>query len=118
MSKVDLSVIPSVDAILQSPSADTLINTVGRELAVKAIRQSLDQIREKMLSGIPLPNVNIIIKEANKFAREWTLLSLFPVINASGIILHTNLGRAPLSNDTIEAMQGISASYNNLEFDL
>ena len=118
MSKVDLSVIPSVDAILQSPSADTLINTAGRELAVKAIRQYLDQIREKMLSGTPLPNVDMIIKEANKLAREWIRPSLFPVINASGIILHTNLGRAPLSDDTIKAMQGVSASYNNLEFDL
>jgi L-seryl-tRNA(Ser) seleniumtransferase len=118
MSKADLSAIPSVDAILQSPSADTLINTAGRDLAVKAIRQSLDQIRAKMLSGIPLPDVDMIIKEANKFVREWIQPSLYPVINASGIILHTNLGRAPLSDDTIKAMQGVSASYNNLEFDL
>jgi len=118
MSKVDLSLIPSVDTILQSPSADTLINTAGRELAVKAIRQSLDHIREKMLSGLPLPDVDVIIKEANKFAREWVQPSLYPLINASGIILHTNLGRAPLSDDTIQAMQGISASYNNLEFNL
>ena len=118
MSKVDLSAIPSVDAILQSPAADTLVTTAGRKMAVKAIRQSLDQIREKMLSGIPLPDVDVIIKEANKFTREWMQQSLFPVINASGIILHTNLGRAPLSDDTIEAMQGVSASYNNLEFDL
>jgi len=118
MSKVDLSAIPSVDAILQLPSADTLINTAGRELALKAIRQSLDQIREKMLSGLPLPDVEVIIKEANKFTREWMQQSLFPVINASGIILHTNLGRAPLSDDSIKAMQRVSANYNNLEFDL
>ena len=118
MSKVDLSAIPSVDVILQSPSADTLINTAGRELAVKAIRQSLDQIREKMLSGLPLPDVETIIKEAYEFAREWMSPSLFPVINASGIILHTNLGRAPLSDDAIKAMQEVSANYNNLEFDL
>jgi len=118
MSKVDLSAIPSVDVILQSPSADTLINTAGRELAVKAIRQSLDQIREKMLSGLPLPDVETIIKEAYEFAREWMRPSLFPVINASGIILHTNLGRAPLSDDAIKAMQEVSANYNNLEFDL
>jgi L-seryl-tRNA(Ser) seleniumtransferase len=118
MPKVNLSAIPSVDAILQLPSAVILINTAGRELAVKAIRQSLDQIREKMLSGIPLPDIDVIIKEANRFVMEWMRPSLFPVINASGIILHTNLGRAPLSDDTIKAMQGVSASYNNLEFDL
>jgi len=118
MSEANLSAIPSVDSILQSPSAGILINTAGRELAVKAIRQSLDQIREKMLSGLPLPNVDVIIKEAYKFAAEWIQPSLYPVINASGIILHTNLGRAPLSDDTIKTMQGVSASYNNLEFDL
>ncbi len=118
MSKVDLSAIPSVNAVLQSPAADTLINTAGRKMAVKAIRQSLDQIREKMLSGIPLPDVGVIIKAAKKFVSEWTQPSLYPVINASGIILHTNLGRAPLSDETIKAMQVVSASYNNLEFDL
>ena len=118
MSKVDLSAIPSVDSILRSPLADNLINTAGRELAVKAIQHSLDHLREKMLSGLPLPEVDVIITEANKLAREWMRPSLYPVINASGIILHTNLGRAPLSGDTIKAMQGVSASYNNLEFDL
>ena len=118
MSKVDLSAIPSVDTILRSPSADILINTAGRELAVKAIRQSLDHMREKLLSGLPLPDVDVIIKQAIKFSGEWMRPSLYPVINASGIILHTNLGRAPLSDDTIKAMQGVSASYNNLEFDL
>ncbi len=118
MPKVDLSTIPSVDTILLSTAADTLINMVGRDLAIKAIRQSLDQIREKMRSGLPLPNVDVIIREANKFAMEWVQPSLYPVINASGIILHTNLGRSPLSDDTIKAMQTVSASYNNLEFDL
>jgi len=118
MPKIDLSAIPSVDSILQSPAADKLIDIAGRELAVKAIRQSLDQIRKKMRSGLPLPDINVIIEGANKFAMEWIQPSLYPVINASGIILHTNLGRAPLSNDTIKAMQAVSANYNNLEFDL
>jgi len=118
MPKVDLSAIPSIDTILQSPTADTLINIAGRELAIKVIRQSVDQIREKMRSGLPLPDVDVIIREANKFAMEWVQPSLYPVINASGIILHTNLGRSPLSDDTIKAMQAVSASYNNLEFDL
>lgn len=118
MPEVDLSAIPSVDTILGSPAADTLINIAGRELTIKAIQQSLDQIREKMRSGLPLPDVTMIIKEAKKLAIEWVQPSLYPVINASGIILHTNLGRSPLSDDTIKAMQAVSASYNNLEFDL
>jgi len=71
-----------------------------------------------MRSCLPLPDVEVIISEAIKFAMEWVQPSLYPVINASGIILHTNLGRSPLSDDTIKAMQAVSASYNNLEFDL
>ncbi len=44
--------------------------------------------------------------------------SLVPVVNATGVILHTNLGRAPLSQDAIQAVQQASTSYTNLEFDL
>jgi len=118
MPKADLRAIPSVDAILQSPTAESLITAFGRKLAIDAIRLSLDQIREKIISGHPVPTNDVIIKEAKKFALKWTHQSLAPVINATGIILHTNLGRAPLSEETIKAMQEISTSYNNLEFDL
>lgn len=118
MPKADLSAIPSVDAVLQSPAAADLITSFGRQLAVDAIRSSLDQIREKTRSGHPVPAVNVITKNAHKIASGWAQQSLIPVINATGIILHTNLGRAPLSDETIQAMQEISTSYSNLEFDL
>lgn len=118
MPKVDLSSLPSVDSILQAPSANSMIKIAGRELTVRAIRQSIDQIREKMISGQPLPNTSTIIDQAEKLVRKWINPSLLPVINASGIILHTNLGRAPLSEDTLKAMHEVSAGYNNLEFDL
>jgi L-seryl-tRNA(Ser) seleniumtransferase len=118
MTKADLSSIPSVDSILQSSSAIILVKTAGRELAVRAIRQSIEQIRDKMIFGHPLPDTFAIIDQAEKLVREWTKPSLIPVINASGIILHTNLGRAPLSGDTLNAMHAVSAYYNNLEFDL
>ncbi|MDO9545587.1 MAG: L-seryl-tRNA(Sec) selenium transferase [Pelolinea sp.] len=118
MPKTDFSSIPSVDSILQSPLANDLINTAGRELAVRSIRQSIDQIREKMTSGHSLPDTDTIIQQAENLVREWLKPSLVPVINASGIILHTNLGRAPLSEETIIAMRSVSWSYNNLEFDL
>ena len=118
MSKADLSAIPSVNTILQSPNAEELITSFGRKLAVDAIRFSLDQIRERIKSGHLLPKISVIIKDAKRTALEWTRQSLFPVINATGIILHTNLGRAPLSDDTIQAMQRVSTCYTNLEFDL
>ncbi|MCD6356768.1 MAG: L-seryl-tRNA(Sec) selenium transferase [Anaerolineaceae bacterium] len=118
MEKVDFSAIPSVDAILQSAPAYELINTAGRKLTVKAIRQTLDHIREEARGGLTTPDIKTIINRAGKLISLWLKPSLLPVINASGIILHTNLGRAPLSIETVEAMHTISISYNNLEFDL
>ena len=118
MQKTDLSSIPSIDSILKAPSATILIKTAGRELTVKAVRQSIENIRGEMISGNSLPNTASIIDQAEILVRKWTNPSLFPVINASGIILHTNLGRAPLSENTLNAMHDVSASYNNLEFDL
>jgi L-seryl-tRNA(Ser) seleniumtransferase len=118
MSNSDFSSIPSVDSILQLPLATDLIKIAGRNLALKAIRTSIGDVREKMDAVDSEPNPNMIIQKAQELVLEWTKPSLIPVINASGIILHTNLGRAPLSETTINAMRNASTGYNNLEFDL
>jgi L-seryl-tRNA(Ser) seleniumtransferase len=113
-----LSSIPSVDSVLQHPLVSDLLKIAGRSLALKAIRASIDQTRAAITSEDPLPDINLIIHRADKLVQEWIKPSLIPVINASGIILHTNLGRAPLSENTMVAMREASESYNNLEFDL
>jgi L-seryl-tRNA(Ser) seleniumtransferase len=118
MSNSDLSSIPSVDSILQHPLSNDLIKFAGRKLALNAIRASIEQAREILASGKPLPETKLIIQKAKELVQGWTNPSLIPVINASGVILHTNLGRAPLSENTMIAMRRASANYNNLEFDL
>ncbi len=112
--------LPSVEQILQTQTAAELIARYGRPLTLNAIRSTLDDIRARFKSGqiTALPLRDLILAQAGVLLSAWTKPTLVPVINASGVILHTNLGRAPLSDDTIRAMDVASRSYSNLEYDL
>ena len=114
----NLKNIPSIDALLQHTAAEKLIASNGRDLTVKAIRQTLSTIRSEVKQGQSLPDSETIIQRAASLTQEWLQPSLIPVINATGIILHTNMGRAPLSADTLAAMQAAASGYSNLEYDL
>lgn len=120
MTKTTLRDLPSVEGLLQTPAAEGLIERFGRPLTLDAIRFTLDDIRTRFKSGgitaLPLKDWILIQTESNLIA--WTKPTLLPVINASGVILHTNLGRAPLSKAAIEAMDQASRGYSNLEYDL
>ncbi|HXR09207.1 MAG TPA: hypothetical protein VN792_00460, partial [Candidatus Acidoferrales bacterium] len=96
--------IPSVDELLVLPALGGLANRVGRELVVDAARSVLERLREEIRLGLSTKPVerNALAKA---IAADVALLltpSLRPVINATGVILHTNLGRAPLAESAIE----------------
>ncbi|MCZ2126294.1 MAG: L-seryl-tRNA(Sec) selenium transferase [Anaerolineales bacterium] len=112
--------LPSVERLLQSERAATLIADFGRPLTLNALRQTLDEIRSRLKSrpSTELPSMDSIFAQAESSLRAWTAASLYPVINATGVILHTNLGRAPLSAATVRAMDEVARAYSNLEFDL
>jgi L-seryl-tRNA(Ser) seleniumtransferase len=114
----DLRSLPSVDLLLQDPLVLTWTETYGRPITVKAIRFTLDRIRQQYLIEQKIPTRREILSNTEKLLVEWTSSSLLPVINASGVILHTNLGRAPLSREAIQAMHDVASGYSNLEFDL
>jgi len=116
----DLRALPSVERLLQTQLAAELIAAYGRPLTLSAIRSVLDEVRARASNGREqnLPNREGILESAHLKLEEWTRPTLFPVINASGVILHTNLGRAPLSNATLRAMEAVGRDYSNLEFDL
>ena len=118
MKRSDLRAIPSVDAVLKTPEGQQLSHQYGHTLAVNALREVLSNLRQSVNSGDEVIPTAQILTEAARLAGLWTAPSLVPVINATGIILHTNLGRAPLSAETIDAMEAVSGAYNNLEFDL
>ena len=100
--------------------ADDLLVRFGRPLTLDALRLTLDETRArlKLDGGSASPSFDSILAQAESHLAAWTTPSLAPVINATGVILHTNLGRAPLSESTIRAMNAVAANYSNLEFDL
>ncbi len=112
--------LPSVEQLLQSDTAAEWIALYGRPLTLSAIRAALDQVRSQILSGSNsiVPDGETLLAQAASLLQEWLTPSLLPVINATGVILHTNLGRAPLSQAAIAAMEAVSRGYSTLEFDL
>lgn len=112
--------LPSVDELLQTQTAAELIARHGRPLTLSAIRETLDKIRARFLSGeiTSLPLHGLILAQTESLLGLWIKPTLRTVVNATGVILHTNLGRAPLSDATIRAMDLVSRGYSTLEYDL
>ncbi|PKN87342.1 MAG: L-seryl-tRNA(Sec) selenium transferase [Chloroflexi bacterium HGW-Chloroflexi-8] len=116
MSK--LRKIPSVDSLINTAAANDLIQKYGRNQTLLSIRKILENYRNH-LSDFEVPISSELIMDRSREQLEETFkTTLLPVINATGVILHTNLGRAPLSQDTLNAMQIVGTSYSTLEFDL
>jgi L-seryl-tRNA(Ser) seleniumtransferase len=97
-----------------------MVARFGRTLTLDALRSILDNIRDRVKSEqvTTLPSIELILADAESHLLTWTKPTLLPVINATGVILHTNLGRAPLSDASIRAMDAVSRGYSNLEYDL
>ena len=113
----DLRSIPSIDRLLQNPACQQLILQYGHTLVVEALRESLERIRD-MMRNSNNHQKRMILKMAAVILEKWMAPSLVKVINATGVILHTNLGRAPLSNETIAAIEIAARGYSNLEYNL
>lgn len=116
----ELRRLPSVDALLRTDQAVKLIEQNGRELTVEAIRQVLDVARQRHSKNSQnnQPTSQGLIDQAASLIELWLAPTLKPVINATGVILHTNLGRAPLSSAAQEALLAIASGYSALEYDL
>lgn len=107
-----------MDKLLRSAPAQTLVQHTSHDLVVEALRQALDSARQTILSGGPLPADEALVDQAAHILEAELQPTLRPVINASGIIVHTNLGRALLSPAARAAMDQAAGSYTNLEYDL
>lgn len=111
--------LPSVEQLLQTLHVADLTTRYGRPLTLDALRFSLDETRDSVRAGLTsLPSRDQLTARAESLLAEWTRPTLQPVINATGVILHTNLGRAPMSRAAIDAMTSAALGYSNLEFDL
>jgi L-seryl-tRNA(Ser) seleniumtransferase len=110
--------LPSVEKLLGH--ADDLMAEFGRPLTIEALREALDRARARMRhnGGAAAPTAAELLAEARAQLVALTAPTLRPVINASGVILHTNLGRAPLSKSALAQMVAVARSYSTLEYDL
>jgi len=115
---VSLRDLPSVEKLLQTEPAAQMIAAFGRPLTLMALRDQLAVVRAEVLQGKSLTDDETILGQTRRLLQTWMQPSLLPVINASGVVLHTNLGRAPLSADAIRAVQTAAAEYGTLEYDL
>jgi len=113
-----LARLPSVDKLLAHPEAETLVASFGHALTVDALRLVLDDARASIRAGSIVPEADALMASASARLREWVTPRPRPVINATGVIIHTNLGRAPLSDDALAAMSAASSGYSDLEYDL
>lgn len=117
-TSANLRQLPSVDRILNAPAIQALLPFYGHRLVVTAIRRTLDRVREEMRAGNGLSTPEEVVARAVAYLQEHLAPTLRPVINATGVIIHTNLGRAPLSAAARAAMDGVARGYSNLEYDL
>jgi len=110
--------LPSVDRLLVTEPLAAAGAAQGHALAVDAARAALANARERTILGLPLPSEAELAEDAARWLAVTTRGTLHPVINATGVIIHTNLGRAPLSAAARQAIEAVTAGYSNLEYDL
>lgn len=124
VSKSDLyRKLPSVDELLRHSNVDKLAAHEGRAVVADAVRAVLNRLREEIQTAYLDPtSIDLAVAglpgAVEAELRRSTAFSLQPVINATGVILHTNLGRAPLARSTVGHIQEIAEGYCNLELDL
>ncbi len=114
MNKI-LRKIPKVDAILKEENIKKLLDSFDRNFVLSIIRRTLEDVRTKILSEQKVDLQNIIFSIENEI-KQITTSPLKKVINGTGILLHTNLGRACIGEDS--AIASIANNYSNLEFNL
>jgi L-seryl-tRNA(Ser) seleniumtransferase len=119
-----LQAVPSVEAVLRSAEGEGLLDDLPRPLAAQAVRRALDLERERLLGDVPDEDEDLgaarsrIIEAALDAVRRASVTGLAPVLNATGIVVHTNLGRAPLSPRALVAVRETASGYSTLEYDL
>ena len=114
-----LKKLPKMDELILDDKVAESIAEYGRNATLEALRISIDKMRNKILSGsLEEPDIAQITEDALKTAKVNSRMNLCKVINATGTILHTNLGRARLSESACAAVCEISKNYSNLEYNI
>jgi L-seryl-tRNA(Ser) seleniumtransferase len=117
-TREELRKLPSVDRLLQEEQVTGLEARWGHEMTVEAVREALDAVRQAIQDGQACPSTEALVRATSEVLAARLRPTLRPAINATGVIVHTNLGRAPLSIEARAAMDAVAMGYSNLEYDL
>jgi L-seryl-tRNA(Ser) seleniumtransferase len=115
-AKARLRALPKIDELVRAAAETAGAGDVPRWALVEAARREVEKRRKAILAGESADagvDVDVVAAAARKLARP----SLWPVVNATGVVLHTNFGRAPLAQEAIERVVEVARGYSNLEYD-
>ncbi|HEX2293798.1 MAG TPA: L-seryl-tRNA(Sec) selenium transferase [Actinomycetota bacterium] len=104
--------LPAVDRVVAA------LQDVSPRAAAAAARRAVEAARARVAAGEDAPSVESIVEDAAAFVARARLQGLVPVVNATGVLVHTNLGRVPLGREQLEAVTSIAGGYSNLEYDV
>ena len=114
----ELRNLPSVERVANADSLAAAVDAHGREMVVELTREALDGARKRVLAGNAAPAGEEIAEAVLSLMADLSEPSPRPVINATGVVIHTNLGRAPLSDAALAAADAVGRGYSDLEIDL
>lgn len=114
----ELRELPSVERLLGSSELQPETDKFSRVLVTQAAQEVIMAIREQLLQGDACPSGDEIVEKIKQYLAQEGLVLLQPVVNGTGVILHTNVGRAPLSQEALASIVTSSQNYCNLEYDL
>ncbi len=116
------TLIPKIDELISKESISELTNYIPRKIVVDSIREEIEQIRFKIKTGIDEIELAYIISNIDEKiilnAKEKNSYNLRPVVNATGIVIHTNLGRSLIGEEILKQMGNTSTRYSNLEYNI
>ncbi len=114
--------LPGIDKLLQQPQLTGIKDQIPYAILLEAAQTIVEECRNRILNAteppLSVPDLDTIANQAVQLARRLNAPHLRPVINATGTLLHTNLGRAPLADAALRAVADVARSYSNLELDL
>ena len=118
MINQELRNLPSVERVLIDDVLADAVRESGRDWIVELTRDALADARRNVLNGATAPTAQEIADSVRNVVEDMTSPSPRPLINATGVVIHTNLGRAPLSESALRAADAVARGYSDLEIDL
>jgi len=114
---VELRKLPKVDLVLEAPELAALRASLGRRALTTIARDVIARYREAIRAGDEAPELPALIRQVAEQAERKRRAGLRRIVNATGVLLHTNFGRAPLSRGSLERVAELCGGYTSLEYD-